>query len=54
MMTIVSVTRFGKSLQVFCKILTVYFLFSNKLSLIWQKNHYWAHFHFCKWPNIEK
>ena len=28
--------HFGKSFQVFCKILAIYFLFGKKLSLLWQ------------------
>ena len=46
---------FGKSLQVFGKSLTVYFFFVQisepTLANLW---HFWANFHSCKWPNIEK
>ena len=47
-------TKIRKSLQVFGKFLTVYFLFGKMLSLLWQFVTFWANFYCCNWSYIEK
>ena len=57
----VSVTRFGEMLPLWQKFTSLWQIF-DCLFLIWQNAeptfanlwHYWAIFHCCKWPNIEK
>ena len=56
-----SVTRFGEISPFWPKFTNLWQCFDG-LFLIWQNSkptwenllHYWANFHFCKWPNIER
>ena len=56
-----SVTRFGEFSPLWQKFTNIWQIFDS-LFLIWQNAehtsenlwYYWANFHCCKWPNIEK